>query len=820
MSTVRLIRMFTYNKGSKLTVRATEKRTGNAIVATTIETTRATQLQATTKRPTRESRKKEGDMEVSRRSFLAGAAAGTAGIIAGTAITSANIAHAESAPDTAPATTGGDGTYSATAKGLGGDVTVTLTIENSALTDVTAEGPNETQGIGSRALESMPPDMLSKNSVEVDGVSGATVTSNAILQAAADALAQSGVTLQAVETAPVAQAMTPGVYYGEEFGKWKKGTIEGERFGSPHIIEPTRVAVEVDETKILSVTVESCSDTPGFIEPCIERIPAAIVEAQSVNVDCVTGATMTSQAIIAGVEQALTEAGADLSGFRSAPVRVEASEEYECDFAIVSAGGAGTVAAMRAVEAGLSVVIIEKCGKVGGESVCSTGILAPGAEWLNKAHAEDGVEVPDANYMFTELSEYAKYRCDTNVLYNVVNHMGPVADYLADHFDRSAAKEARFDGFVPSINGCSMDWGKGTTKFDVLYDDYILPGGAKLLLETRAYELIQNEDGTVTGVKARKQDGTEVTVKAPYTLVACGGFGGNRDLMREYLRTDNLYLYGVSSNTGDGLQMALAAGGRLTTEINPLPAEFCSNLKVDFYAGYMKFINYAGLLQVNPEGQRFYNEELGATEPLGVGTSALYAIDHAYAIFCQADLDAMVAEGCPGLLSEEVRETLRIYRSRACVPFYTLADEMQAAIEAGEGWSADTLEELGEKIGFDPDVWSNTIDDYLAAIEAGEDAQFHKRPEMLRPLSEGPFYAVRFCMAIDGTLNGVRANQYFQALNENLKPIPGLFLGGLDAGGMWGNVYYASQHCAGVSQGHSVTSGYIAAEKVIELLGA
>ena len=126
-------------------------------------------------------------MEVSRRSFLAGAAAGTAGIIASTAITSANIAHAESTPDTASATTGGDGTYSATAKGLGGDVTVTLTIENSALTDVTAEGPNETQGIGSRALESMPPDMLSKNSVEVDGVSGATVTSNAILQAAADA---------------------------------------------------------------------------------------------------------------------------------------------------------------------------------------------------------------------------------------------------------------------------------------------------------------------------------------------------------------------------------------------------------------------------------------------------------------------------------------------------------------------------------------------------------------------------------------------------------------------------------------------------------
>ena len=495
-------------------------------------------------------------------------------------------------------------------------------------------------------------------------------------------------------------------------------------------------------------------------------------------------------------------------------MRVDATEEYDCDFCIVSAGGSGTTAALRALENGLSVVIVEKCGKVAGESCCSTGMLAPGSEYLATLHAGEDIEIPDVQYMFDELSEYAKYRCDTNVLMNVLKHMGPAADYLQGHWERGG----KFDGFVASVNSCSLDFGKGTYKWQVLYDDYIMPMGATLLLETRAEHLILDESGAVTGVTAKKQDGTSVTVHAKQTLVACGGFGGNSEMMREYLRTNNLYLYGVATNTGDGLNMALEAGGRLTTEINPLPAEFCSNLKVDYYAGYMKFINYAGLLQVNPEGQRFYNEELGATEPLGVGTSALYAIDHAYAIFCQADMDAMIAEGCPGLLSQEVRDTLRIYRSRACVPFYTLADEMQAAIDAGEGWQADTLEELGEKIGFDHDVWSETITKYLAAIDAGEDIDFHKRPEMLRPLSEGPFYAVRFCMAIDGTLNGVRANQYMQALNEDLKPIPGLFLGGLDAGGMWGNVYYASAHCAGVSQGHSIASGYIAADKATELI--
>lgn len=158
------------------------------------------------------------------------------------------------------------GTFSATAKGFGGDVTVTLTLTDGVLTDVAAEGPDETPDVGGRALSLMPESMVAAGTVEVDGVSGATVTSDAILAAAKDALTQSGATLSA-QAVTVEQHMTPGTYYGEAYGKWKEGTIEGERFGSPAIIKPTRVAVTVDETSILSVEVEDCSDTPGFIEP-------------------------------------------------------------------------------------------------------------------------------------------------------------------------------------------------------------------------------------------------------------------------------------------------------------------------------------------------------------------------------------------------------------------------------------------------------------------------------------------------------------------------------------------------------------------------
>lgn len=86
-------------------------------------------------------------------------------------------------------------TYSATAQGFGGAVSVSLTIENERLTNVEIAGEKETAGVGSKAIEEMSKQMLETNSIEVDGVSGATFTSTAILSAAADALAQSGAML-------------------------------------------------------------------------------------------------------------------------------------------------------------------------------------------------------------------------------------------------------------------------------------------------------------------------------------------------------------------------------------------------------------------------------------------------------------------------------------------------------------------------------------------------------------------------------------------------------------------------------------------------
>ena len=703
------------------------------------------------------------------------------------------------------------GEFTDSAAGFGGDVTVTLTLADSVISNVVITGNGETESIGGRAMDLMGGSIIAKNTVEVDTVSGATITCDAILAAASGALSKSGATLSTVDAA-ILQTMVPGTYYGEEYGKWKKGTIEGERFGSPAIIGPTRVAVTVDETSILSVEVLSCDDTPGFIDPCVERIPAAIVELQSITVDCVTGCTLTSQAIMSGVSRALTEAGANLTGFVKSTPKIVATETFDCDFVVVGGGGSGTTAALTAQTAGLNVIVVEKTGMVGGESTCSTGMLTLGSKHLEE---QTGVVGTPLYEVFYEMMDWASWRADASVVMSFLKNNGETADFLQNLWNGTT--NPGFTRMAAPKNG--MDTGKGVAKYTVLYDTYFLPQGGTLLLETTAYELILDGSGAVTGVKARRQDGAEVIINAKATLLATGGFGGNNEMLRQYLNTDSFYLYGLSTNTGDGLRMALAAGATLTPEIAPHLAEFCSNPVVDFYAGYMKFINYSGLLQVGPDGTRFYNEELGASDPLAKGASALYSKGYAYAIFTQSDLDKLEAEGGPGLLSAQTRSEISDYRPRACLPFYTIKDEMQAAIDANQGWKADTLEALGAAIGFNAAVYNPAIAEYLEMVEAGVDSLFGKRPEMLHSLDVGPYYAVRIYPALDGTLNGIRVNANMQAVDATHMPIAGLYMGGYDAGGLWAFPYYQTEHTNALTQGYSVTSGRIAGKHVAALLG-
>ena len=456
------------------------------------------------------------------------------------------------------------------------------------------------------------------------------------------------------------------------------------------------------------------------------------------------------------------------------------------------------------------MVVVEKTARISGEGSCATGALAVGS----KLDAQVGNHVT-VEEVFSNMMDYCYWKSDASLVYNVLDHSGEMIDWLQAHWDECGHK-----GFSApkETSGTSIahDYGKGTEKFQLLWDNYIIPGGATLLLNTKAEELIV-ENGTVRGISATKQDGTTVRISSPAVLVCTGGFGGNKSMQNEILGSSDFYLNGVATNTGDGISMCREVGAVLSTEVSPHLAEFCSNDVLDFYAGYMKFLNQTGFLMVDSAGARYMNETFCITHALARGASAMRRVGSSYIIFTQNDFDKLLNSGVHDVLGEDIIAEYKM-RERILVPsYYTLQDEMDAALEHNQAWKADTLEELGELAGFDPGTYERTLADYQAVISSGEDTLFGKRPELLHRLDEGPFYAVRVISPIDGTFNGIKVNDHLQAIGEENKPSPaGLFVAGQDSGGYFS---YPYTDYVGATCGYALTSGMMSIEYIKDYLG-
>jgi len=302
----------------------------------------------------------------------------------------AESGEATALPEISPTAQPVTGTGEATAQGFGGPVTVTVTVTDGVITDVTATGANETEGVGTNALDLLPGRIVEANSVEVDGVSGATYSSTAVLTAAKQAYDQ------ATGAAEAGTSMVPGVY---------SATVNG--FGGP-----LSVNVEVSEKAILNVEVTEASETQDIGTVAIERIPAGIVENQTTGVDTVTGASITTNAIKSAVRGCLAQAGASETDF-AAVVAAEKSDEatqYTCDVVICGSGLAGLSAAVRAGELGLNAIVIEKLSITGGCAKTSLGsFMVCEVEENRSLHITDEHETLDA-----ALARWRKYQ-DTSM---------------------------------------------------------------------------------------------------------------------------------------------------------------------------------------------------------------------------------------------------------------------------------------------------------------------------------------------------------------------------------------------------------------------
>ena len=753
------------------------------------------------------------------------------------------------AAETAAETDGGEagaytpGTYTATATGYGGEVTVEMTFDASSITDVKITGDDETAGIGSNAVEQMPAQILEAQSADVDGVSGATFSSNAIRTAAADCIAQAS-----GESGTAEVKMAPGSYtaYSESY-----------RAG-----DGLNVTVTVSETEIESIEVdtENTSDTPTILQAAIDNLIPRMLEYQSVSVDAVCGATTSSNAIKAATETAVKEAlvagGSDESAISNFYVSIPESGEtveLETEVLVVGMGGSGTTAALSAAESGAQVLAIDKAGRYGGTSSITSEALFVNPPRFQEEH-NNGEDYTDADVMYNDWIEYAEGDAKEEIVARMIYESGEVLDWLVyDHGVGFAEPQTGFtetDVYLTKYQWLPNDimYNKAEigAYFDGMYDDFEELGGT-YMLETEGYELIYDEESnTVTGVKARSMvDGTEYVITADAVVIATGGYAGSADMELELLRNDYYPLNGVwkhlgsTQNDGKMLQAAMDIGAGVYNISMPpevhnsgtetwLTTEFEAHYidgEVGKVTGRPAFWTEGDLpanmgwsadsLAVDANGERFTAETgVSFLDPWIAGPNY-------YSIWSSSQIDKLVAEGFDTDRSGPSAEFLS---SGTPIPIGTPIENayevLDAAVEAGIAVKGDTIEELAEALGMAPATLSATVETYNSYCESGVDEQFGKAAELLDPVEEGPYYAIIMASYCYGSCGGLDINEHFQVLQDDGETvINGLYCVGTDAMGVLFTEKKPYVTYGGANNGWGLVSGYLCGREIAEALG-
>ena len=561
------------------------------------------------------------------------------------------------------------------------------------------------------------------------------------------------------EALPAETLFTPGTYVAEAQG-----------FGGM-----VQVTVTVAENEITDVTIVGEMETPALGGVAVGTMGEAIVKAQTPHVDGVSGATVTSAAIIAAATEALEAAGADialLDEYRRDESEDVVKEEktIETEIVIIGAGGAGMTAAIMAQQAGKDFVILEKMPYVGGNTTKATGGMNAAETHYQK---EQGVE--DSVELFAQ---------DTMVGGHNIND--------PDLVNTLAAKSAEAIDWLDSIGAdlpkISFSGGASTNRIHAPADgsavgNYLVDKfseklkelGVEVMLNTKATELMV-ENGQVVGVKAEGPD-AYYTIKSKAVILASGGFGANLEMIADY-RPD---LQGtVTTNapgaTGDGIVMAQAVGAALVDieqiQLHPTVEQSTSMLITESVRG-------DGAILVNQNGERFTNELL--TRDAVSAAELAQEGQYAYIIFDQ-----------------HLRDNLKA---------------IEKYVTNGLTVQGDTIEALAEQLNIPPETLAKTLADWNEAVATQNDAQFGRTTGMNENLTVAPYYAIQVAPGIHHTMGGVKINTSAEVINTEGNAIPGLFAAGEVTGGVHGGNRLGGNAVADI-----VIFGRIAAESAVEFV--
>ena len=571
----------------------------------------------------------------------------------------------------------------------------------------------------------------------------------------------------------------------EEAGIYTPGTYTGTAAGKNGDV---KVEVTFSANAIDSVKVVEHSETAGISDGAIENIPAAIVENQSLAVDTVSGATITSDAILKAVADAVAQAGGDVEALKNAaaPAGEKEAKELSADVIVVGGGGAGMAAATRLAQLGKSVILVEKSGFLGGAISVSGGnqVVMGSQLQIDNGVADDSVESMVADFEANGANKNNK-----EILTLFAENVGATTDWLV------ASCGITFEEGLHQLGEYShnreLAYTGGGAGFAEAMRKAVEEAGVQVLLNTKAESLIA-DNGTVTGVKAASSD-ADYTLTAGDVVLATGGYGANKDMLTDEMKSA---LYnGPASSTGEGIQMAQAVGAQTANmeygKRYPNGIEVSEGMAKSTIAGNIVGWTMSAIL-VNKDGNRVVNEKASnrtiLEEELKQEGGELYLLLDA------ETFEAWKAKLAPAGISD------------ADIEKYLEANGTTTPVFA----HGETLEEAAAAAGINADNLKATVEKYNGFVAKGSDDDFGRAATYLtKAIGEGPYYIVEQKPRFATTMGGLVINTSMQVLNEAGEPISGLYAAGENCGQVMGD-----DSPSGANNAWALTSGKLAADAI------
>ena len=694
------------------------------------------------------------------------------------------------------------GTYTAAIAGQNGPVKVEVTTSADKILSVKIVDQKETEGIGSKAVAALPAEIVKAQSADVQGIAGASVSSAAIKKAVQECLNQA----QGKKAAPLAL---------------KNGTFEGKAYGNNGWLT---VEVTIKDNKITDIKTPGQRETKYLGDTAIREIGKDVLQYQTLNVDNIAGATVTSTALKTAIAQAIEKAGGDIAAFQK-PVpekikKVAGITKGSADLIIVGAGGAGLSAAVTAKDLGVkNVLVLEKMPVSGGNTLrCASAFNAADPdrqkallmtetlkEAVVKAISEKPVSEEHAKLMADVKAKYEAYlKSGSKTLFDCpewhalqtynggdkVGHIPLIRQYSNNVLDTLHWMQSKGSPVMDRVSqGAGALWQRthqldapaGLGLIDPLYQSAVKQG-VNFKLGMRVQDLILNDKGRVIGVTATDKVGNkyEFTSKDG-VILATGGYSQNKEMRQK--SAPHLTPEMVSTNqpgaTGDGIVIATRHGADTTgmnyVQVYPLATPGTGALQ----GRARKMSGLDDVIDVNKNGERFVKED--------------------------ARRDEFVAaiKKQPGGVVYDIND------SSIVKPLNSFNEDVETLVSIGRIYKADSLADLAKQLGMPADKLEATVAEFNKMVEAKNDPKFGRKL-FDRPIVKPPFYATPRAPSIHHTMGGLQISTNAQVLDKKGKPIPGLYAAGEVTGGIHG-----SNRLGGNATADVLTFGRIAAKSAV-----